>query len=304
MTKEWDEVEEGGKRQVMGEIELYLSELHGPADFNDMFLDYEAVFKKSGTRLNWKTDDPTYDGLSLIGTGVPFSFFEQYMIIDEYGLRLGGYAIISVFLIVSLFSRNLTVGFGTSFVVATTMFELVGLLGLAGIKMSALPVVTILSCIGIIVEFVGHIANSFAVGPEGVAWATGEDRMVFCLETVALPIIDGSISTLLGIVMLGASKFAFVRRYFFLPYVIIVALGGFNGLVFLPLTLNLSWDAMTKLTGRGKGRNGADDSVPLVGGQSTPKKIASVQPVGGEEGSESGKNSTAAVPALQLPVTH
>ena len=129
--------------------------------------------------------------------------------------------------------------------------------------------------------------------------------MVFCLETVALPIIDGSISTLLGIVMLGASKFAFVRRYFFLPYVIIVALGGFNGLVFLPFTLNLSWDAMTKLTGRGRGRKGrADDSVPLVGGQSTPKKIASVQPVGGEEGSESGKNSTAAVPALQLPVTH
>ena len=157
MSKEWDQFEEGKKRQVMGQIGLYMSELHGPADFNEMFEYFEKVFEKSGTTLN--TDDPTYDKLSLIGTGVPFTYFEQYMIIDEYGLRLGGYAIAAVFVIVSMFSRNLTVGISTSIVVATTMFELVGLLGLGGIKMSALPVVTMLSCIGIIVEFVGHIAN-------------------------------------------------------------------------------------------------------------------------------------------------
>jgi len=149
--------EEGVRRQVMGDINIYMSELKGPKDFNKMFEYVEKVFAKSGTTLN--IDDPTYGELSLFGTGIPFTYFEQYMIIGDYGLRLGLYAIGSILIVVTIFSQSLTVGVVTTLVVGSTIVELIGLLGVTGIKISALPMVTILSCIGIIVEFVGHIAN-------------------------------------------------------------------------------------------------------------------------------------------------
>jgi len=113
--------------------------------------------------------------------------------------------------------------------------------------------------------------------------------MTFCLETVALPIIDGSISTLLGIVMLGASKFAFVRKYFFLPYVIIVLIGAFNGLVVLPVALSVSWDMVVGFTGRG--RRG-DNGTGLLDG-SNHGNIASVHPLnGGDDDEDEGGKKT------------
>ena len=130
----------------------------------------------------------------------------------------------------------------TGLIVATMIFELYGLLGLCGVKMSALPMVTILSGIGVSVEFVGHVANCFAVGPPKGESRAGKDRVRHCVNCVALPVFDGAISTLLGILMLAFSEFMFVRLYFFLPYVVMVLLGLFNGLMVLPVLLAASYD--------------------------------------------------------------
>lgn len=127
--------------------------------------------------------------------------------------------------------------------------------------MSALPMVTILSAIGISVEFVGHIANCFSVGPGGPA--NGNSRIRHCVDTVAMPIIDGSISTVLGIGMLAFSEFDFVRLYFFVPYMIMVALGLFNGLTVMPVCLGILWDLVG---GGGDGGQRGQKIEPVVEG--------------------------------------
>lgn len=62
------------------------------------------------------------------------------------------------------------------------------------------------------------------------------------MDSVALPVVDGAVSTLLGILMLAFSEFMFVRLYFFLPYLVMVLIGLFNGLYVMPVLLAASYD--------------------------------------------------------------
>ena len=73
---------------------------------------------------------------------------------------------------VGVVSGGLYCGTAMAFTVATMIFELLGFVGHAGLKFSALPMVTVLSCIGISVEFVGHISSSFSC-----AKGNGNDRI-------------------------------------------------------------------------------------------------------------------------------
>ena len=136
--------------------------------------------------------------------------------------------------------------------------------------------VTVLSGIGVSVEFVGHVANCFAVGPP-LGPKTATDRVRHCIDVVALPVIDGAVSTLLSILMLLFSEFMFVRLYFFLPYAVMVALGLFNGLVVMPVLLAVCYDEWKALQpyrrkiGCARGRNEAGATVKPVAGENVGK---------------------------------
>ncbi|KAI8509049.1 Protein patched 1 [Branchiostoma belcheri] len=84
--------------------------------------------------------------------------------------------------------------------------ELFGVMGLLGIKLSAIPAVIIIASVGIGVEFTVHI--SFV----SICYIIGDrnERMVSALEHMMSPVIDGAISTLLGVVMLAGSEFEFI----------------------------------------------------------------------------------------------
>lgn len=60
------------------------------------------------------------------------------------------------------------------------------------------------------------------------------------IEHVFVPIVDGAISTFLGVVMLAGSEFEFIVRYFFNLLVALICIGTFNGLLFLPVFLSLA----------------------------------------------------------------
>jgi hypothetical protein len=222
------------RRQVEGVVNFYLYNLWETSDYTKMIESMEKVLKKTGTNLNFY--DKEYDRLTLFGDGTAFTFFEQYMTLDTYGIKVAAYASLGAW-VVGVAASGFYCGTMMTLAIITMIFELLGFLGLAGLKMSALPMVTVLSCIGISVEFVGHICSSFSA--DG---GSGNDRIKHVYSHVYLPVIDGSISTVLGVLMLGQSDFKFVRLYFFMPYVAVVGIGLFNGLLVLPVVLSLGWD--------------------------------------------------------------
>lgn len=119
-------------------------------------------------------------------------------------------------------------------VVVSMTVELGGFMGLFGVKMNPISAVTLITAVGIGVEFTAHVVLAFLT-----SLGTREERMHACLEHMFIPVVHGVLSTLLGILMLAFSEFDFVFKYFFVVMSALILLGMFNGLAMLPVMLSL-----------------------------------------------------------------
>lgn len=111
---------------------------------------------------------------------------------------------------------------------------LYGITPYLGLKFNAVTVLNLKCALGLAVEFCAHFARSFMLAggnsrPARAAWAVQE---------VGVAVVNGAITTFLGIVMIAASKWPYFRAYFFVQYAVIQAIVLFNGLFVLPLVLS------------------------------------------------------------------
>merc|ERR1711871_596998 len=112
------------------------------------------------------------------------------------------------------------------------VYEVYGFFGIIGIKLSALPVVSLVTAVGLAVEFCAHFLIAYSMNGKE---ESNLERVRKSLEEVFLAVLDGGLSTILGISMLALSPFGFVVKYFFGVYLAVVAIGLFNGLLLLPV---------------------------------------------------------------------
>ena len=116
-----------------------------------------------------------------------------------------------------------------------TVIEILGMLGAAAIKFSAIPAVSLIMAIGISVEFAAHLTLAFHIELHG----SRNERVRITLHRMLVPVLQGGLSTFFSIVLLGFSEFDFVRSYFFFVFLMVCLIGLFNGLVFLPVILSI-----------------------------------------------------------------
>uniref|UniRef100_A0A914I5P3 SSD domain-containing protein n=1 Tax=Globodera rostochiensis TaxID=31243 RepID=A0A914I5P3_GLORO len=140
----------------------------------------------------------------------------------------------AVLLVISLIIFNPWAAVMVAIIVVTMTVELAGFMGVFGVKMNPISAVTLITAVGIGVEFTAHVVLAFLT-----SLGTRDERMVACLEHMFIPVIHGGLSTLLGIVMLAFSEFDFVIKYFFVVMTALVIIGLINGLALLPVLLSL-----------------------------------------------------------------
>ncbi|NP_001082082.1 patched 1 S homeolog isoform X1 [Xenopus laevis] len=201
---------------------FYLNGLRETSDF------VEAIEKVRAICNNY-----TSLGVSSYPNGYPFLFWEQYISLRHWLLLSISVVLACTFLVCALFLLNPWTAGIIVMVLALMTVELFGMMGLIGIKLSAVPVVILIASVGIGVEFTVHVALAFltAVGDKN-------RRAVLALEHMFAPVLDGAVSTLLGVLMLAGSEFDFIVRYFFAVLAILTLLGVLNGLVLLPVLLS------------------------------------------------------------------
>ncbi|XP_056600357.1 protein patched homolog 1 [Triplophysa dalaica] len=173
-------------------------------------------------------------GIKNYPNGYPFLFWEQYIGLRHWFLLSISIVLACTFLVCAILLLNPWTAGVIVFILAMMTVELFGIMGLIGIKLSAIPVVILIASVGIGVEFTVHIALGFltAIGDRNT-------RSAVAMEHMFAPVIDGAISTLLGVLMLAGSEFDFIMRYFFAVLAILTLLGILNGLVLLPVLLSL-----------------------------------------------------------------
>ncbi|KAM8805794.1 LOW QUALITY PROTEIN: protein patched homolog 2 [Eudromia elegans] len=203
---------------------FYLSGLRRTADFVEAIESVRAICQEAAQR----------HGVLSYPSGYPFLFWEQYIGLRHWFLLAISILLACTFLVCTLLLLNpWTAGIIVS-ILAMMAVELFGIMGLMGIKLSAIPVVILIASVGIGVEFTVHVALGFltAVGSRNV-------RSAAALEHTFAPVMDGAVSTLLGVLMLAGSEFDFIMRYFFAVLTILTLLGLLNGLVLLPVLLSV-----------------------------------------------------------------
>lgn len=95
-------------------------------------------------------------------------------------------------------------------------------------------------------EFTAHLVLAFRE-----ATGSREVRVQVAVGKMFAPILDGGLSTFVGIIILAASPFGFVRKYFFGIFMAVIVLGLFNGLALVPVIL--SWLGPSSFVQRGAG---------------------------------------------------
>ncbi|NXM42424.1 PTC1 protein, partial [Gymnorhina tibicen] len=201
---------------------FYLNGLRETSDF------VEAIEKVRAICNNY-----TSLGISSYPNGYPFLFWEQYIGLRHWLLLSISVVLACTFLVCALFLLNPWTAGIIVVVLALMTVELFGMMGLIGIKLSAVPVVILIASVGIGVEFTVHVALAFLT-----AMGDRNHRAVLALEHMFAPVLDGAVSTLLGVLMLAGSEFDFIVRYFFAVLAILTILGVLNGLVLLPVLLS------------------------------------------------------------------
>eukprot|EP00095_Tigriopus_kingsejongensis_P000792 maker-scaffold67_size430214-snap-gene-3.36 protein:Tk00792 transcript:maker-scaffold67_size430214-snap-gene-3.36-mRNA-1 annotation:"patched 1 " len=171
-------------------------------------------------------------GLPNFPRGLPFTFWEQYLHLRLWTMVALGAILGVIFLVSAFFLMNMWLGAIIVTVVALMIAQLLGFMGIIGIKLSAIPAVILIVSAGMGLQFTIHICIGFIT-----AIGNKNRRILMALSHVFAPVLHGAISTFLGIFMLAFSHFDFIFRYFFLVLTAMIILGIFNGLIFLPVFL-------------------------------------------------------------------
>uniref|UniRef100_A0A8D2ZED6 SSD domain-containing protein n=1 Tax=Scophthalmus maximus TaxID=52904 RepID=A0A8D2ZED6_SCOMX len=202
---------------------FYLNGLRQASDFVEAIESVRAI-----------CDEFSRKGVFNYPNGYPFLFWEQYIGLRHWFLLAISVVLACTFLVCAILLLNPWTAGIIVFILAMMTVELFGIMGLIGIKLSAIPVVILIASVGIGVEFTVHIALGFLT-----AIGNRNKRSAVALEHMFAPVVDGAISTLLGVLMLAGSEFDFIMRYFFAVLVILTVLGMLNGLVLLPVLLSM-----------------------------------------------------------------
>uniref|UniRef100_A0A915NM73 SSD domain-containing protein n=2 Tax=Meloidogyne TaxID=189290 RepID=A0A915NM73_9BILA len=212
-------------KPLFSRIPFYLSGLHDTPTIMQMIHDIRSI-SENYTRM----------GLGAISPpGILFSCFYCY----NLALSVLRYNVCFNFNYYSLLFFSLIIfnpwaaGIVTLVVLSMTV-ELAGFMGLAHVKLNPISAVTLITAVGIGVEFTAHVVLAFLT-----SLGTRHERMEECLKHMFVPVIHGGMSTLLGIVMLAFSQFDFVFKYFFVVMTALVIIGMLNGLALLPVLLSI-----------------------------------------------------------------
>lgn len=114
------------------------------------------------------------------------------------------------------------------------MIPHLGIMHFWDINLNSVSVVNLALAVGLSIDFSAHIGLAFMEAP-------GVDRVkraTMALTELGPPLVHGGMSTFLAISILVFAR-SYVFRIFFKMFFLIIALGMFHGMVFVPQILSL-----------------------------------------------------------------
>ncbi|KAJ8375863.1 hypothetical protein SKAU_G00064430 [Synaphobranchus kaupii] len=119
-----------------------------------------------------------------------------------------------------------------TFSIASIIVGVTGYMALWDVNLDTISMIILVVCIGFSVDFSAHISYAYVSSNK----PTANEKAIDALYTLGYPIVQGAVSTILGVVVLAASQ-SYIFRTFFKILFLVILIGLFHGITFIPVFL-------------------------------------------------------------------
>ncbi|XP_060104319.1 patched domain-containing protein 3-like [Heteronotia binoei] len=170
--------------------------------------------------------------LPLIVFHPAFIFYDHLIVIAQSTIQnviiaTGAMLIISLLLI-----PNPLCSLWVTFAIASVIIGVTGFMTYWNVNLDSISMINLIMCIGFSVDCSAHISYAFVSSKKGSL----NDKAVDSLYRLGYPMIQGSISTVIGVLVLSLTD-TYIFKAFFKIIFLVILFGTLHGLFFIPVFL-------------------------------------------------------------------
>ncbi|TRY56091.1 hypothetical protein DNTS_007815 [Danionella cerebrum] len=203
-------------------------------DASRMFLQTIVQNASEKSMLNSLRETAHRCPYSLLVYHPAFIYHDQYTVIGQITLQTVAVSTVVMLFIALVLIPNPLCALWVAFAIASVILGVTGFMALFEINLDSISMINLVISIGFSVDFSAHISYSFVSS----AKVDVNDRVVEALGHLGYPIVQGALSTIVGVVVLSASS-SYIFRTLFTIVVLVVSFGLLHGVVFIPVFLTL-----------------------------------------------------------------
>ena len=163
-----------------------------------------------------------------------FIFYDQYVVIVSNTIRNLSMAAACMLLVAILLLPHPLAVVWVTVSVLSICTGVVGFMTFWDVNLDSISMINLIMCIGFSVDFSGHICYHYTVSDE----TSPANRMKQALQHLGLPILQGGVSTILGVCVLAFSNSYIFRTFFKLVFLVMI-FGLLHAMIFLPVILTI-----------------------------------------------------------------
>ena len=163
-----------------------------------------------------------------------FGVVFQYVLVRTTSIQAISLAAAVMMVVSLIFIPNPLCSLWVAFSIVSIEIGVVGYMTLWGVNLDSISMINLIMCIGFSVDFSAHISYAYLAAKVD----TPEERVRECLYALGLPILQGGLSTILGITaLILAPSYIFIT--FFKTVFLVIFFGAMHGIFLLPVLLSL-----------------------------------------------------------------
>ncbi|XP_035025376.1 patched domain-containing protein 3 [Hippoglossus stenolepis] len=193
--------------------------------------------------LDRNTEDDMMTGLRTAAENCPidllvyhpaFIYFDQYTVIVGNTIQTLLVAVVVMLIIALVLIPSPVCSLWVVFAICSVIVGVTGFMALWSVSLDSISMINLIMSIGFSVDFSAHISYAFVSSSESDV----NKRAMDALAQLGYPVLQGALSTILGVLALSFSK-SYIFRTFFKVMFLVITFGVCHGLMFIPVFLTL-----------------------------------------------------------------
>ncbi|XP_054846934.1 patched domain-containing protein 3-like [Eublepharis macularius] len=182
--------------------------------------------------LNELRAHASYCDLPLIVYHPAFIFYDHLIVIAQNTIQNILIATGAMLFISLLLIPNPLCSLWVTFAIGSVIIGVTGFMAYWDVNLDSISMINLIMCIGFSVDCSAHISYAFVSSKK----PSLNDKAVDALHRLGYPIVQGAVSTIVGVLVLSSTD-TYIFRAFFKIIFLVISFGACHGLFFIPVFL-------------------------------------------------------------------